>query len=193
MPRARIAILTAALLGVASPAAAQLWEVHLGAVGSYGSADAHGAGIGPVIGVMPGRLLYAGLRWTYFAGTTATDSSTATTTDIRNQAQTLSLDLGLVIPKGPTEIMPGVGIGLTRFVQDARASGSGAAWQTSTATELLITPGIAVLIPFGRMAIIPEVQYALCPHPRVPFPMDHQGLLLSVRTVITFETDRIRQ
>jgi hypothetical protein len=193
MQRARVGIMAAALLGVASPATAQLWEVHLGAVGTYGTADAHGAGIGPVIGVMPGRLAYAGLRWTYFAGTTATDSSTAPATDIRNHAQTLSLDLGLVIPKGPIEVIPGVGIGLTRFAQDTRASGSGAAWETFTTTELLVTPGIAVQIPLGRVSVIPEIQYGLCPHPRLPFPMDHQGLLLSVRTVITFETDRIRQ
>ena len=193
MRRARVGILTSALLAVASPAAAQLWEVHLGTVGSYGTAAARGFGAGLVIGLVPGRLAYAGLRWTYFGGATSTRGLAPSATDVRDQAQTLSLDLALVIPKGPVEVMPGFGIGAARFVQDARASGSGAAWRTSTTTELFVTPGVAVQIPLGGVAIIPEIQYCIAPHPRLPYPVEHQGLLLSVRAVVTFETDRIRQ
>lgn len=193
MPRARIGILAATLLAVATPAAAQLWEIQLGGVGTYGSDGSRGFGAGPVIGVAPGRLAYAGLRWTYYAGSTSTQGVAPSATEVRDQMQSLALDLALVIPKGGVDIMPGFGIGGARYVQDARASGSGAAWTTATTTEVFFTPGVAVQIPIGNFALIPEIQYCIGPHPRVPYPVEHQGLLLSVRAVITFETDRIRQ
>jgi len=56
------------LLCAASPLPAQLAEVQIGVVASYGFRRSVQTRGGLVLGIAPGRLTYAGLRWTYYPG-----------------------------------------------------------------------------------------------------------------------------
>src|SRR5438034_11685756 len=93
----------AAVLCVARPLPAQLAEVQLGVVASYGSGDPYRTGGGLVFGIEPGRLSYAGLRWGYYVG--------ATRLGVKNRAQVFELELRVEIPVGPLQVEPVLGLG----------------------------------------------------------------------------------
>ena len=183
-----------ALLLPPSALVAQLWEVHVGGVAGYGTAAALGTGTGALVGLAPGRLAYAGLRWTRYAGSTTLVGAAPTQTEVRSRAQVYTVDLSLMIPAGALEVLPGVGFGAASFRQDSRPGGAASTpWQTTSATEFFASPGVAAKVSLGRFALIPEVQYSLATQPRLSYPAPHNGLLASVRVVMTFEIDRIRQ
>ena len=190
---ARACVLVGVFLVPASPAAAQLWEVHLGPVASYGAAVAFGPGAGALVGLAPGRFAYAGLRYMYYAGSTTPVGTAPSATEVRNRVQLFGVDLSLMIPAGRVDIMPGVGFGAAQFTQDTRAVGAAGSWQSSRTTEFFAAPGAAVEVSLGRIALVPELQYGLSTQPRLAYPVQPQGLLASVRIVMTFEIDRIRQ
>lgn len=164
-------LLTASLL-------AQVGEVQVGAVASYGTGEAYRAGAGAVLGVAAGRLAYMGLRWAYHSRTT--------TSGVTSRAQVYSVDLGVLVPVGAVEVVPGLSLGAVRFAQ--RASGV-----ARHATEFLAAPGVAVEVRAGRVAIIPELQYHLAGDPGLPSPIDHRGLVASLRLVWWREIGRIRR
>jgi len=89
--------------------------------------------------------------------------------------------------------MPGIGFGGVHFNQNTRPSGSGSAWLPNTATEFLVTPGISAEVHLGKVALIPELQYGLAHIPALAYSVQPNGLLASVRVVLAFEIDRIRQ
>jgi len=167
----------AVLLCVVSSLPAQLAEVQLGVVASYGSGDPFKPGGGLVLGIAPGRLTYAGLRWTYYPG--------ATRQGVRNRAQVFALDLGVQLPVGPLEVVPGLSLGFVRFAQ-----------RTSTvsghATEFLAAPGVSVETHLASLAFIPELQYDLAGNPDLSVPVRHRGLVASLRIVIPIEVGRLR-
>jgi hypothetical protein len=175
---ARLSLLIGAMASVPCTATAQLGELQIGVLGSYGTSAAYGPGAGLVLGVATGRLAYVGLRWTYHTG--------ATTSGITNRVQGFAVDLGIVIPVHKLDVMPGVGLGVARFAQ--RAAGS---WVHKT--EFLATPGLAVEIHAGPVALIPEVQYSLAGDPEFAQPIRHRGLVASLRLVILMEVRRIRR
>ena len=189
----RRGLLAVALLVAARPAAAQLWEVHLGGVASYASRGEFGPGAGAVLGIAPGRFAYAGLRYVVYAGATTMSGAPPSQTDVRNRTQTFSVDLGLMFPAGRADIMPGIGFGAVHFDQATRPSGSGSAWQSSAATEFMATPGIAAEFHLGKVALIPDLQYRLAHVPALPYSVQPNGLIASVRVVLAFEINRIRQ
>lgn len=171
---------------VAAPARAQLGELQVGVIGAYGRGEARGAGGGLVLGVAAGRLAYVGLRWTYYAGDTRLRGPTPS--EVRTRTQVVAMDLGIQIPVGALEIVPGVTVGWNQFTQRARqpdASGS--------SSEFLAAPGIAVEMRVARIAIIPEIQYLLAGAPNLPWRVDHRGLAASVRLVYLSELRRIRR
>jgi hypothetical protein len=170
--------LCAALLLRPHGVVAQLGELQVGLSASYGTADAYGPGAGLVLGVATGRLAYAGLRWTYHTG--------ATTAGVTTRAQAFALDLGIVIPVGELEVVPGVSLGAMRFAQHA---GSGRAHKV----EFLAAPGIAAELHVARVALIPELQYSLAGDPELTQPVQHRGLVASLRLVIPIEVGRIRR
>jgi hypothetical protein len=174
----RARLLAAALPLLASPLVAQLGEVQFGALASYGRGDAFGAGAGLVLGVAPGRLAYVGLRWTYQAGTTKAG--------VTNRVQVFATDLGVEIPAGALEVVPGLSLGALRFAQ--RAAGV-----SRHATEFLAAPGAAVELHLARVALIPELQYVLAGDPELPSPVGHRGAVASLRLVIPLEVGRIRR
>jgi hypothetical protein len=170
--------MTVGALFLTSSLLAQLGEVHVGLVASYGTGEAYAPGAGVVVGVAAGRLAYVGLRWVYHRGTT--------TAGVTNRAQVYAVDLGVLIPVGALEVVPGLSLGAVRFAQ--RAPGI-----ADHATEFLAAPGVSVEVPAGRVAVIPELQYHLAGDPDLPLQVDHRGLVASLRLVIPLEIGRIRR
>jgi hypothetical protein len=171
---------------LAAPGRAQLGELQIGATGAYGSGEAFGPGVGLVLGVAPGRLAYVGLRWTYYLGDTQLRG--ATPSEVRTRTQVVAVDLGIQIPAGTLEIVPGVSVGWSQFTQRARqpnASGS--------SHEFLAAPGVAVELHVGRLALIPEMQYYLAGSPKLPWRVNHRGFVVSARLVFLSEIRRIRR
>jgi hypothetical protein len=164
-------LLTSALL-------AQVGEVQFGVVASAGTGAAYGPGAGAVLGVAAGRLAYVGLRWAYHQGTTQGG--------VTSRAQVFAVDLGVLIPVGALEVVPGLSFGAVRFAQ--RAPGI-----ADHATEFLAAPGVSVEVQVWRVALIPELQYHLAGEPALPSPVDHRGLVGSLRLVIPLEIGRIRR
>ena len=173
-----LALLLGALSTTATPGLAQLGELQIGVVGSYGTSKAYGPGAGLVLGVATGRLAYVGLRWTYYAG--------ATTAGVTTRAQAFAVDLGIDIPVRALEVVPGVSLGAMRFAQivgGARAH----------KVEFLAAPGLAIEVHVARVALIPELQYSLAGDPELAQPVHQHGLVASLRLVIPIEVGRIRR
>src|SRR2546427_11826005 len=95
----RVSLVVGALSIAPSPIFAQIGEVQLGAVASYGTSKAWGPGAGLVVGEATGRLEYVGLRWNYYAG--------GTTLSVTDPGQAFTGDLGVDIPDGPLELLLG--------------------------------------------------------------------------------------
>jgi hypothetical protein len=172
-----------ALVGVAPAAlSAQLGELQVGALASYGMRDPYRAGAGLVLGVAPGRLVYVGFRWIYYAGAT-------TGVDVRNRAQVFATDLDVQIPLrgGVLELRPSMGLGLVQFAQ--RPAGT----VSEYSQEFFAAPGIALQLSAGRVGIIPEVQYYFTGHTELIWPVHNKGLAFSVRLVFLSEIRRIRR
>jgi hypothetical protein len=174
---------------------AQLGEVHLGAIASYGTAGSFGAGAGLIGGISAGRLVYVGARWVYFAGSSDQQIDGNGSYDVRTQAQIFAADVGLQYPLGAVELVAGLTIGATRFGQQTEpAIGRTAASSTAAvATEFLIAPNVSAQLRVGRLLLIPELMYSLTGSPDLRWPAAHRGALLGIRVVVPLEVDRIRQ
>ncbi len=189
----RNAPLVAALTGLPSAAYAQLGEVQLGTVVSYGPAAPYGMGAGLVLGVAAGRIVYAGLRWTYQTGGTESVAAAPTAVEVQNRVQLFEANIGLLFPAGALEIVPGAVLGVARFTQRATGPGAGAgATVSARAIEFLGGPTLSVQAHVAGLVLIPEVQYQWAGDPDLPWPVRHQGLVASLRVVVPFEVDRIR-
>lgn len=182
---APLVALVACLPSAAYP---QLGEVHVGSVVSYGGAASYGLGAGLVLGVAAGRLAYVGLRWTYQSGTTAPAITPTTTVDVRSRVQLFTADLGLQIPVGALEVMPGGVLGVAWFAQ--RTGGPPAA--SDHAAEFVGGPSLSVQAHVAGLVLIPEVQYQWAGNPDLPWPVAHRGPVALLRVVLPFEVDRIR-
>jgi len=187
-------VVVAAVIGLASPARAQLGEVHLGALLSYGVEDAYAPGAGIVFGVAAGRITYVGLRWTYYTGReTRIDAPTAQI-DVRTRVQLFAVDLGVQVPLGAFEIVPGVSVGAARFAQRAQPAGTGAPDAPSViGTEFFAAPGLSLQGRVAGLVVIPEVQYGFAGDPEMPWTVVHRGLTVSLRVVAPFEVGRVRR
>ena len=183
--KAPLLVLLVCLPNTAYP---QLGEVHLGPVVSYGGAAPYGLGAGLALGVAAGRLAYVGLRWTYQTGRTQPAAPPSTTVDVRSRVQLFTADLGLQVPVGGLEIVPGGTLGVAWFAQ--RAGGPTAGSQR--ATELVGGPSLSVQVHMAGLVVIPEAQYQWAGDPDLPSPVAHSGPVASLRVVIPFEVDRIR-
>lgn len=170
----------------AAPGRAQLGELQVGATGAYGSGEAFGPGAGLVLGVAPGRLAYVGVRWTYYLGDT--ELRGATPSEVRTRTQVVAVDLGVQIPAGTLEVVPGVAVGWSQFTQRARQPDA-----TGSSSEFLAAPGVALVLHAGRIALIPEMQYYLAGSPNLPWRVNHRALVASVRLVFLSEIRRIRR
>jgi hypothetical protein len=184
-----------ALAVVASPAPAQIGVLQFGGVGSFGTGEPFGAGGGLVAGVAAGRIAYIGLRWTYHTGSTKLRGPASPQTEVTTRGQVFAIDLGVQVPVGRLEVVPGLSVGFVRFAQRARtpAAGGGSTVIAGHEIEFLAAPGMSVSVPVGPMALIPELRYTFAGSPsNLPWRVPHRGLLASLRLVITFEVGRIR-
>lgn len=183
-------------------AAAQIAELHMGPLASYGTGTVYGPGGGVVVGLAAGRLTYVGARYAWFSGTTVSDVPppalcTTCTRDVRSRAQMFAVDFGLLIPKGPVEVIPSVTIGVLRFAQRERllaaSNGSEISRSRHSAVEFLIAPGIALEMRAGGFAIIPEILWSLAGKPDLPYAAKNQGPLVTLRVVRMIEIGRVRR
>lgn len=188
-------LLAGVLPWLTTPAVGQLGEAQLGVLASYGTPRAFGPGAGLVLGVATGRLAYLGVRWMYQLGATERVGPVPPSTEIRNRVQMFAVDLGVQIPVGVLEIVPGVSVGALRFSQRIRepAAGGGTTERSGGSTEFLAAPGVSVEVYAGRMAFIPQLQYALGGSPNLASPVQHHGFVASFRIVVTKEMGRIRR
>jgi hypothetical protein len=162
---------------------AQHGEVQLGVVTSYGAPSSLRLGVGVIAGVALGRLLYVGVRGVHHAGTTRAVASGASS-NLKNNAQLLLADIGLMMPVGPLEVVPGIALGAMRFTQRDR--------ETTHATKLVVATGLSVQARLGGLVVVPEVQYYAARHPHLAFAAPHRGAVVAVRVVFPFEVRRIR-
>lgn len=186
------AVLVTAMLGLASPVRAQLGEVQVGGLVSYGLEDAYGPGAGLVFGVAAGRITYIGARWTYYTGSEARVTTPTAQLDVTSRVQLFAVDLGVQVPVGAFEIIPGMSIGAARFAQRAQPVG-GTEAPNVIATEFFWGAGLSVLGRVAGLVVIPEVQYGFAGDPQLPWVVKHQGLTASVRVATTFEVGRVRR
>ncbi len=187
------AIVAAVVVALPAPALAQLGEVHVGALLGYGSEDAYGPGAGIIGGVAAGRIAYAGVRWTYHLGNETRVTTLGGELAVRNRVQVFAADLGLLLPVGAFEVVPGVSVGVVRFAQRARPTGGGGPPPSrADATEFFVAPGLSIHGRVAGLAVIPELQYSIAGDPRLPWRTPHRGVVASLRLVLAFEVGRIR-
>lgn len=183
--------LLAALTCLPSVAYPQLGEVHLGPVVSYGGAAPYGVGAGLVLGVSAGRIAYAGLRWSYQAGSTVPATTATSSVEVRSRVQLFTADLGLQIPAGALEVVLGGTLGAAWFAQRVGGPAVGST-ATEHAIEFVGGPSLSVQAHLAGLVLIPEMQYQWAGSPDLPWPVSHQGPVASLRVVVPFEVDRIR-
>jgi hypothetical protein len=174
---------------------AQLGEVHLGALVSYGAAASYRIGGGLIAGLSAGRLVYIGARYVYYAGDTQGRADGQGSYDVTTRAQIFAADVGLQFPAGAFEIVGGLTIGATRYGQLTNPLGTGGT-ETSTTTggtEFLIAPNLSVQIRALGLLVIPEVMYLLSGSPDLRWPVDYKGPTFGIRLVVPWEVDRIRR
>jgi hypothetical protein len=177
-----------------SDLAAQLGEVHLGGLVSYGSGGAYQGGAGLIGGISAGRLVYVGARWVYYTGDSGVETDGFGTFSVEDRVDVFAADVGLQYPFGPVELVGGVTVGALRFSQHtAPITGEGIEPAgAEVATEFLFAPNFSAQIRMLRLLIIPEVMLPLSGSPDLPWPVDYQGPVISVRVVVPIEVDRIR-
>lgn len=183
--RATLALLLACLPGTAQ---AQLGEVQLGPVLTYGRAVPYRLGAGLALGLAAGRLSYVGLRWTFQNGSTQPGTLEGTAVDLRSRAQLFLTDIGLMIPLGDVDLVPGGTLGVSWFAQ--RAGGAGG--QTRRATEFVGGASLSVQAHLLGLVLVPELQYLWAGDPGLSLAVTHQGPVASLRIAVPFEVARIR-
>jgi hypothetical protein len=193
MMRLRRAVLLSAVL-VCAPhvARAQVGEVHIGPLASYGLPDSFGPGGGLVVGVAAGRLVYIGLRWAYQSGSTQVMDTAATPVAVTSRVQLFAFDFGLLFPVGAFEIVPGISLGAARYAQKADLATAGQRVVSEHDMAFLAAPSLSVYVRLGSLLVIPELQYLLGEVPDLPRPVEHRGPVASIRFVVPFEVSRIR-
>jgi hypothetical protein len=172
---------------------AQLGEAQFGAIGSYGTSSAWHGGAGLIAGVGAGRLIYVGARWVYYFGSSAVQTDTGGTFDVRDRAQIFAADVGLQYPLGAAELVAGVTIGAMRFAQRAEPLSATGPPQSSSRVEFLLAPNLSVQLRVSSFLVIPEFVYSFAGSPDQRWPVDHQGPIFSLRVVMPFEVQRIRR
>jgi hypothetical protein len=185
-------MLVIALQCAPSAALAQLGEVHLGALASYGLPNSYGPGGGIAMGVATGRLTYVGVRWAYHVGS-AQSAGAPATVEVTSRVQMFALDLGILLPAGPVELVPGISLGAARFAQRADLGNTGRSttdWASDT--EFLAAPGLSIQTRFAGLLLIPELQYVLGGDPELPWPVRHRGPVATMRIVFALEVGRFR-
>ena len=185
----RVLLLSAALVCAPHMVRAQVGEVHIGALASYGLPESFGPGGGMVVGVAAGRLVYIGLRWAYQSGSTEVMGTPASPVSVTGRAQLFAFDLGLLFPVGAFEIVPGISLGAARYAQQAD---SRASILSEYDVAFLAAPSLSVYARLGGLLVIPELQYFLGQNPDLPWPVEHRGPVASIRFVVPFEVSRIR-
>ena len=181
----RPALLVAAL-SVAAPIAAQaqMGELHFGVIGGYGVAASYRGGAGVTIAVVPGRIVFLGLRYVHHWGSSF-DTANVT---IHPRSETVAADLGFQFPFGNVEVVIGASLGSTHFEQDVPDStGKTEGW------EFLVAPSLTAYFRLGRFLIAPEFQWGLAGDPDLLGPTPHLGPVIYLRLVLPIEIGRIRQ
>ena len=189
--RAGWMLLLAALLP--PPLYAQLGEVRLGAMGSYGAGAAYRGGAGLTASYAPGRLASVGLRWIHYGGSRDTASDQTGSYDVTNRAQFFGGDLGLEAPLGGMELVAGLTLGAVRFEQSTTAANTPDASPLRAGdTEFVVAPHLMLGIRTGPLMFIPQVSYYFAGPPDLRWPVGHRGIVASLMVVILIETDRFR-
>ena len=182
--------LSVALACIPAATHAQLGEVHVGALVSYGLPNTFGPGAGLALGVAAGRLTYLGIRWTYQTGETITTGGPTTPVEVTSRVQVFAADLGILFPVGRFEIVPGASLGWARFAQRVVPAGGGSPVREH-GTKFFAAPSVSVQARLARLLVIPELQYYLAGDPELSQPVSHRGLVASLRLVVPFEVGRI--
>jgi hypothetical protein len=193
MRRRRLLTLLCFSALIPAAAHAQLGEAHFGVIGSFGTGDAYQWGGGLTASYQPGRLAYVGLRWIYYAGSSAQRGDSTGTYDVTTRAQLFGADLGLEYPLGTVELVGGLTLGAMRFWQGTTpVTAPGASSVSAVATEFVAAAAIRAEFRTGPLMLIPEVGYYFAGAPDLRWPVGNQGWVTSLLVVIPIETRRIR-
>ena len=165
-----------------TPAAAQRGELQLGGLVSYGTPRSFGRGAGIVAGIGVARLLYVGVRWDRQSG--SRDRVAGSQAEIATHTSLLMADLGIMLPAGDLEIVPGMSLGSMRFAQ----SGS----EPAHVSKLVLAPGVSLHAHIAWIVAIPELQYVWAGAPGLSRPVSHRGAVATLRLVFPIELRRIR-
>lgn len=174
-----ICLLSAATVVVTAfpgPAEAQYAQVHLGAVGSYGTASAFQEGLGVTGGFLVGRVVYVGARYVrYFGSTTAGDRTT-----VEDDTRTLTGELGIQIPVGPVEVLAGMGVGAASFGRTGVAPPS----DQVTGTTFLFAPSVMARVSVWKLIVGLEGQWLSAAPPAFDEDVVSDALAMSLRVIV---------
>jgi hypothetical protein len=149
-----------------------------------------------VLGVAAGRLTYIGIRGAYHFGNPRRAGTSGSTgiTEVRTRAVLAAVDLGVLLPVGAIEIVPGISVGAIRFSQRARYEPPmlPQADVRSHAIRALVSPGLSVHVRVARILLIPELQMHLAGDPKPASAVQYRAAAVSLRAVLTREVGRIR-
>lgn len=182
-PLTRLLLLClAGCLAGTAPASAQMGELQLGGIVSYGTPRPFARGGGVVAGIGLARLVYVGARWVYQGG--SRERPAGAQADIATHTQLFTADFAAMLPVAGVEVVPGVSVGSLRFTQ----SGS----QPTHAWALAVAPGVSLHAHVARLVAIPEIQYVWAAAPALPWAVSHRGPVAALRLVVPIELGRIR-
>ncbi len=165
----------------AAPGAAQMSELQLGAIVSYGAPRSFRQGVGAVAGIALGRVAYFGARWVYQAGSQERPTGQG---EVTTRTQLLTADGGVMLPFAGVEVVPGISVGAVRYAQSS--ADQAPTW------EVAFAPGLSLHAHVAGIVAIPEIQYLRSSVPRLDRPVPYRGTVAALRLVIPFEVRRIR-
>ena len=155
-----LGITSLALVVLSSKAEGQRMETELGVLIGYGFNDLYRFGLGVTAGVMVGDLYFGARFVDHFGSTSETRrGSQINTTELGTLI--FAADVAYRVVGEPIDFRLFANVGAAHYTQDiTEQPDTGPATETKqTATELLVTPGVAVILPLQGFKLGLEVQY----------------------------------
>jgi hypothetical protein len=178
-----LVVLLATLLG--GKARAQELEMELAVIGGYGFGDLYRTGVGLSVGALLGNL-YVGGRLVDHLGST---DEVQRGTQLNTTKVTALIGAGELAYRAVTEHFDFrlfTNVGAARYEQRTTVQpDTGSPTETTeTATELLITPGVAAILPLQGFKVGLEVQYLNAGSPAFSEDVQTRAVAIYARVII---------
>jgi len=180
-----LGITSLALVVLSSPAEGQRMETELGVLIGYGFNDLYRLGLGVSGGVLVGDLYFGARFVDHFGSTSVIERGTQTnTTELGTLIFAADVAYRVVGEKIDFRLFANVGV--AHYRQDiTEQPDTGSPTETKqTATELLVTPGAAVIVPLQGFKLGLEAQYLYAGSPEFAETVNTRGVAVYARIII---------